>query len=64
MATIKKKFDIRLWVLVTSYQPITAYVFTKCYLRICGKEYDLGDFKDNYAHLTNYSINKKHYKNQ
>ena len=27
-------------------------------------EYDLSDFKNNYKHLTNYSINKKHFKDK
>jgi len=34
--TMKKKFDIRLWVLVTSFSPLKAFLFSKCYLRLCG----------------------------
>ena len=39
-----RKFDIRQWVLVTSYDPLEIYIFEDFYLRICGSKYDLNDF--------------------
>jgi len=54
-----RKFDLRQWVLVTSFDPLTVYVYGKAYLRLCGSEFDLREFADSYKHLTNYSIQKK-----
>ena len=57
------KFDIRVWVLVTSYElsNLCAYVYTTVYGRRCSVPYNL-DIKmlgDNFIHLTNYSVQKK-----
>jgi len=57
-----KKFDLRQWVLVTSVNPLTVYMFSSCYLRICSSEFDLRDIKNNFKHLTNFSVNKEKYK--
>ena len=38
-----RKFDIRIWVLVTSFDPLKIYVFSDFYLRICGTKYDIND---------------------
>lgn len=51
-----RKFDIRQWVLVTSYDPLKVYLFDEFYVRLCGSKYDLSDISDNYKHLTNFSI--------
>ena len=56
-----KKFDIRQWVLVTSMNPLTVYMFSDCYLRVCSSDFNLEDIKNNYRHLTNFSINKEKY---
>lgn len=53
-----RKFDIRLWVLVTSYDPLIVYSFSDYYLRICGSEYSLDDIDDKFRHLSNYTIQK------
>ena len=60
-----KKFDIRQWVLVKSFNPLTVYYFSSCYLRICGLDFDLNDMNSAFRHFTNYSLNKKffHLKN-
>ena len=54
-----KKFDIRQWVLVTSFDPLQIYMFDSCYLRLCGNEFSLDNIKDNFAHISNYSIQRK-----
>jgi len=54
----KRKFDLRQWVLVTSINPLVIYMFNSCYLRICGSEFVLEDFKDKYKHISNFSIQK------
>jgi hypothetical protein len=55
------KFDTRIWVLVTSFQPLQAHIFPTIYGRRCGTAYstDLTTLGDSYAHLTNYSVQKK-----
>jgi tubulin polyglutamylase TTLL1 len=55
-----KKFDLRIYVLVTSYKPLKAWLFAKGFGRFCVEKYtnDLTD-KDNMAiHLTNVAISK------
>ncbi|CDW84976.1 protein monoglycylase ttll8 [Stylonychia lemnae] len=54
----KKKFDIRQWALVTSWEPLDVYVFESSYLKICGSEYTLTNLSDQYRHLSNFTIQK------
>ncbi|KAL4450795.1 hypothetical protein ABPG74_011637 [Tetrahymena malaccensis] len=53
-----KKFDLRLWVLVKSFNPLIVYYYKHAYLRVCSSEYDLSDTRNIFSHFTNYSINK------
>jgi hypothetical protein len=55
-----KKFDLRVYVLVTSFDPLRVYVFREGLCRICTNEYDLdyNTLNDTFKHLTNFSINK------
>ena len=59
----KAKFDLRVWVLVTSFEPsgLKAYVYTAVYGRRCRVPYTgcISQLNDNFVHLTNYSIQKK-----
>lgn len=59
-----RKFDIRQWVLVTSYLPLKIYRFSECYLRICSEAYDITQIKALQKHLTNYSFNKNNFTNK
>lgn len=58
MSGEKRKFDIRQWVLVTSFDPLIIYCYQSAYLRLCGSTFDLDDVHDLFKHLTNYTIQK------
>ena len=55
---IGKKFDIRVWVLVTSVEPLTVWMFVKPYLRFTSEDYDTNQLENKFMHLTNASISK------
>lgn len=54
------KFDIRVYVLVTGYEPFRAYIYREGLVRFASKLYstDQRHRQDVFRHLTNYSINK------
>lgn len=54
------KFDLRIYVLVTSIDPWRVYVYHEGLARFASEPYAPQTSKQNkFAHLTNYSINKK-----
>ena len=53
-----RKFDIRQWVLVTSFNPLTVYLFDTPYIRFGAEEFHLDDFKNIFSQLTGNSIAK------
>ncbi|KAM9842865.1 tubulin polyglutamylase TTLL5 [Aulostomus maculatus] len=55
------KFDMRLYVLVTSYDPLLIYVYEEGLARFATVKYDQTSksIKNTFMHLTNYSVNKK-----
>ncbi|XP_045197137.2 uncharacterized protein LOC123551914 [Mercenaria mercenaria] len=52
------KFDIRLYVAVPSFHPLTVYVFQEGIVRFSTEKYDMSALNNIFAHLTNTSINK------
>lgn len=57
------KFDLRIYVLLTSIDPLRLYVYNEGLTRFASEKYRLSDCKTNrFAHLTNYSVNKKNEK--
>ena len=53
-----RKFDIRLYVLVTSYRPLRAWVSDAAFCRFCTEPYGTGDLSNAYVHLTNVAVQK------
>lgn len=58
-----KKFDLRLYVLVTSFHPLKAYLFKFGFCRFCSVNYyvntEVTDINCLFAHLTNVSVQKE-----
>lgn len=52
------KFDLRLYVVVTSFHPLTIYVYRDGLVRFSTDKFNLSCLKNVYSHLTNTSINK------
>ncbi|VDM65084.1 unnamed protein product [Strongylus vulgaris] len=53
------KFDLRIYVAVTSFYPLVAYVYSEGLTRVASEKYcSETDTQDAFVHLTNYSINK------
>ena len=58
MIVKNRKFDIRVWVMVTDWNPLTIWWFKKPYIRFPAHDYDTLSIDNNYAHLSNNSIAK------
>lgn len=56
-----KKFDLRLYVLVSSYRPLRVYQYAHGFARFCNSKYTnaIDDMDNPFIHLTNVAIQKK-----
>ena len=56
----QKKFDLRIYVLVTSWKPLIAYKHSLGFARFCAVKYssDVDELDNSFIHLTNVSIQK------
>ena len=52
------KFDLRIYVAVTSMDPLRVYVYKEGIARFATEPYDLANYRNRFVHLTNYSLNK------
>ena len=52
------KFDLRIYVAVTSIDPLRIYIYKEGMARFATEPYDLKNPRNRFVHLTNYSLNK------
>lgn len=53
------KFDMRIYVLVSSYEPLRIYIYQEGLARFASEPYKSGQKSNKFMHLTNYSVNKR-----
>ena len=55
------KYDLRVYVLVSSFDPLRVYVFEEGLVRFATEKYSTNSktLRKRFVHLTNYSVNKK-----
>ena len=54
-----KKFDLRLYCLVSSFDPLRAYLYREGIVRFASKPYSPKTKASKYSYLTNFSVNQK-----
>lgn len=54
-----KKFDMRIYVLVTSYSPLTVYLYRSGFARFTHYRYEEGKLSQTEIHLTNVAVQKQ-----
>jgi hypothetical protein len=53
-----KKFDLRVYALVTNYAPLTVWVYRSGFTRFSASRYSTDDFMNTFVHLTNVAVQK------
>ncbi|GMH42565.1 hypothetical protein BSKO_10484 [Bryopsis sp. KO-2023] len=59
MIVHKRKFDIRQWVVVTSWDPLTIWFYDQCYVRFCAEDFSLRDIDNMFCHLSNNCVARR-----
>lgn len=56
-----KKYDLRIYVLIRSFEPLRIYLYREGLVRFCTHDYSTDESKitDRFMHLTNYAVNKQ-----
>ena len=58
MVILCRKFDIRQWVLVTDWNPLTVWLYSEPYIRFAAADMTFKNIYNRYAHLSNNSVAK------
>ncbi|KAG8345343.1 putative Tubulin tyrosine ligase family [Trypanosoma vivax] len=53
-----KKYDLRVYVLVTSYAPLTVWLHRTGFARFCHQRFSLKDIDNTFIHVTNVAVQK------
>jgi tubulin monoglycylase TTLL3/8 len=53
-----RKFDIRQWVLVTNWNPLTVWIYAEPYVRFPASDFSFNDITNKYVHLSNNAVSK------
>lgn len=53
-----KKYDLRIYVLVTSYSPLTVWLYRSGFARFCHHKYSCKDIENTFIHVTNVAVQK------
>lgn len=58
---MSRKFDIRVWVMVTDFNPLTIWLYEEVYLRFSAIDYNVEakELSNKFLHLTNNSVSSK-----
>ena len=59
MLIMNRKFDIRMWVVISQWNPLKIYIYKECYLRFSCNDYDPSAPANLFSHLTNNSVVKQ-----
>ena len=55
---LNRKFDIRQWVLITDWNPLTIWLYAEPYIRFPASDFSFDNISNRYAHLSNNSVCK------
>jgi tubulin monoglycylase TTLL3/8 len=58
MIVKNRKYDIRQWVLVSDWNPLTVWLYSEPYFRFPATDYNADNINDRFIHLTNNSVAK------
>ena len=59
MLILNRKLDLRMWVVINSWNPLKIYIYKECYVRFSCNDYDPRCPENLFSHLTNNSVAKK-----
>ena len=55
----RRKFDIRQWIIISDWNPLTIWFYEDSYVRFAAVDYNENDFDNKYIHLTNNCVTSK-----